>query len=443
MTGPKGVCRCRGRLRMIAWAGVVTASAGTGVGAHTWVVPLVAIPPRPPGFVLARGRFGAGRVVLCRRGAAGGLRVTIRGVLSTPAVCRRVEVVSAAEGLGRTVLLAIGARSFWAVPRGAARGTVAEALGPGVAGRFRTVTIAVGGRDLDVTARARGPAAQLSYRFRVRAGRGVDMRVAAAWVFTQAPPPRWGLPALASFYHYGVGGPMPPSAIDLADHGADGLWIAGGRHESWVPLTDPRAPLVWTVGAGSVRAFGLLQRDRRRDGYGVHAARLRDAADVRACVGRGTGDLILEEWPAAARGRNVRVVYNRRPGLGRRRGASRYRLSWTRGQPRPRPTARVVSSLVGGDAPTGARKYVIDYVGGALAPGRLRQRVRGHVQVRPDTWVTQDTVGFNPYTGGYRQVVQVLPVAGQPVHIRAWLTVAGATVSEIWRAVLSSPRIGR
>lgn len=32
--------------------------------------------------------------------------------------------------------------------------------------------------------------------------------------------------------------------------------------------------------------------------------------------------------------------------------------------------------------------------------------VAGRVQVRPDTFVTQDTVGYSAYTHGYRQVLR-------------------------------------
>jgi glucans biosynthesis protein len=103
--------------------------------------------------------------------------------------------------------------------------------------------------------------------------------------------------------------------------------------------------------------------------------------------------------------------------------------------------AVVVSSLIGGNADTGARKYVIDYAGGPLE-GRLPiGAVAGSVRVRPDTFVTQDAVGFNPYTGGYRQVVQVMPVPGRTVQVRAWLDLGGQVISEIWRYALFTPRV--
>ena len=436
MMGGRGHC---GRWGLgIAIAMVLTSCAADHGGAKSPAYAfqrIVSLAPPPavrhaPSRPWARLPGLGGSRVSCRGGALRRLRVIIPGGRS-----RRCATVRIAGGRCVT-WLAISHGSFWAQPLYASRGVVVRALG--AHGQFRRVILAVHDGRLVVAANIIAPAAQAYYRLEILGRQAVRMAVIEKVWYRNAAAARRDRPALEGFYDTGVGNPMPASAIDPARHDADGLWLSTPRGHSWVPLRNPRRPWSEIYGPG-VRAFGLLQRDRAVRYYGVHAAREQDAPDV-LVVGPGRGGRVrLRERPTAGHGApNVWVMFG--PQAVDRK-TLHYRLVWTRTPSRTGDRAQVISTLIGGNARTGARKYVIDYAKGPVAHRLPDRVVAGRVQVRPDTFVTQDTVGYNVYTHGYRQVLQVMPVPGQSVHVRAWLTVYGRRVSEIWRYKLFALRI--
>ena len=374
--------------------------------------------------------------VLCASGTREPLRVTLPKGLTRR--CAAMRVTMRAAGGQRVTWLAMSHGSFWARPLAASRGVVVRALGD--RGVFRRVALAVQGGRLMAVAAASAPGAQARYHLTVSGRRVVRMAVSEQAFYRDTAIARRDRPALAGFYDFGVGTGMPEAALDPARHNADGLWLADARGHSWVPLRNPRHPWLQVYGPG-VRAFGLLQRDRARRNYGAHTARLQDAPDV---IVRGFGHwahVALRERPmASGAAPNVWVTFGPRAA---KRERLHYRLAWTRTLAHRYDRAIVVSTLMGGNVQSGARMYVIDYAKGPVAR-RLSDRVIvGEVRVRPDTFVTQDTVRYNPYTRGYRQVLQILPVPGRAVRVRAWLAVRGARVSEFWRYVLRAPRVAR
>lgn len=377
-----------------------------------------------------------GSWVWCEHGARKRLRVTLFGGLTRR--CAAMRVTWREAGGHPVTWLAMRRGAFWARPLSASRGVVVRALG--ARGAFRSVALAEHGGHLMAVADASAPGAQAHYHWIVSGRRKVRMAVSEQAFYRDAAIARRDRPALLGFYDYGVGTVMPASALDPARHDADGLWLADARGHSWVPLRNPRRPWSQAYGPG-LRAFGLLQRDRARRNYGAHAARLQDAPDV---IVRGFGrfaHVTLRERPTA-RGAapNVWVVFGPQAAD---RERLRYRLAWTRTPKHRGDRAIVVSTLLGGNARSGARMYVIDYAKGPIARRLPDHAIVGEVRVHPDTFVTQDTVRYNPYTRGYRQVLQLMPVPGRAVRVRAWLAVHGARVSEFWRYVLRAPRIAR
>lgn len=388
--------------------------------------------PRPWARLATHGR----PLVWCGSGGRGGRRLLVILPGGRRRRCAGVRVTSRGAGGRGVTWLGLRRGSFWARPLGAARGVVVRALG--ARGVFQRVSLTIRDGRLVVAAGVRAPGARARYRLTIFGRRVVHMRVIETAFSAQASTARRDRAALAGFYDYGIGAAMPAQAIDPARHDADGLWLSDRQGHSWVPLRNPHRLWSQVYGPG-VRAFGLLQRDRARRYYGVHAAREQDAPDVIVhWPGRGTR-LVLRERPATGRGApNVWLLFGpRAPGEATRR----YHLTWTRTPKRSAERAIVVSTLMGGNVRTGARMYVIDYAGGVIARRLPEGVVTGEVRLHPDTFILQNTVRYNPYTRGYRQVLQVLPVAGARVHVRAWLSVWGARVSETWRYTLRAPRI--
>ncbi len=393
------------------------------------------------GVLLARLSSTPAREVWCLQGGSQPLRVAVASAgHEVYGRCQALRVTGPGADARPVTFFSLARGSFWARPAGGSRGVAMQALGRH--GVFRKVTLAVNARGLVVSAQAWAEAARARYRIFVEGTRVVRMEVTERVRYQNAATGVRDRPALAAFYDYGVANHMPASAVDLARHDADGLWLDQARSISWLPLRNPPKPWSRTFGA-SVRGVGLVQRNRALRDFGVHVAREQDAPDVFVrWTGRG-GAVVLRERPSAGGGGpNIGVIFA--PGGIRATGhgwTGRYRLVWERAPAHPERVAVVVSSLIGGNADTGARKYVIDYAGGPLE-GRLPiGAVAGSVRVRPDTFVTQDAVGFNPYTGGYRQVVQVMPVPGRTVQVRAWLDLGGQVISEIWRYALFTPRV--
>lgn len=338
-----------------------------------------------------------------------------------------------------------------AVPAGGAPGAGVRPLwAPGLPERFRRARIWVQGTRLRVTAKLAGSLATGSYRFTVQARPVLSMAVTARLIFRHSPGAASGLPALVTRYDYGVANHMPAQAVYLARHASDGLWVAGPKARYWVPLRNPRAPLLWMPVTAVVSRFGLLQRNRRRRDFGPVATRYPDAPDVEARLVGIRGHVRLRERPWRAQGQAWKTVWGHgnvvalftpivRPSIGRP-WVERYRLIWSWHRRRSRRLV-VVQTLIGGTFRTGARKYVIDYARGVLPLTLPHNAIRGHVRVRPFSFVTQNTWRFNPYTRGWRQVVQVLPVPGRTLHVRAWLTRGTHLISEVWAYDILAPRI--
>lgn len=380
----------------------------------------------------------------CLGGLQTTMTVTVVGHGAHPEHCRGLLLRWGAAGLPPAILRMQGAR-FGVIPAGASAGAQLQVVGASKGETFRAVRVAAAGRRLVIWARLTGLATGV-YRMIVEGRRSVRVRVRTTLVFRRPPLPGFEGPALVSFYDYGVANPMPLKALYPARHASDGLLVDTGRGPVWMPLRNPETAFFVQAVTGFVRGWGLLQRNRSAHDYGDTQARYADAANLwlrprKAQRGRVT---LLAEPLGATGPDNVKVLFiPSSPVTIGRPITERYDLIWQRKDPPEGNRARVVSTLIGGDAKTGARKYVIDYARGALPPPTAQHKPRGRVRVTPDTFVTQDTVGYNPYTRGWRQVIQVQPIPGQRLSIQAWLGGLHRPLSELWEYTLDAPRISR
>lgn len=161
-------------------------------------------------------------------------------------------------------------------------------------------------------------------------------------------------------------------------HDSDGLAILSGDGERvWRPLVNPSRTVMSAFRADHPRGFGLIQRDQSFDHYqddGVFYER-RPSLWVEPLGDWGRGAVRLLEMPTSSETQdNIAMFWCGDEPV--RAGGSRevaYRLAWTSNDPSLDAAAHCVDSFEGpagipGAAPIdGARKYVFDFAGAALA----------------------------------------------------------------------------
>ncbi len=390
-------------------------------------VPLSVPLPQSPGGVTVL-RTQAVRLV-CRPGP--GMR------LNTPDrafPCARVALQARHSG---ATLLALTPRAFYAVPAHASRGPRVLAAPPGSHGRFTRVRVGLAAGRWQVRARLRSRSFAARYRLRVSGVRVVRVQVAAHVIITRAST-RLPMPVLATAYTDGLAHPLPAGAVFPDRHLSDGLFVRAAR-SLWMPLRNPRQRRVFRARVAALRGFGFRETDRRTALFGQRAqARAADASVRLATRPRAT--MVLAADPAGRGARDNVTAYAASGPLARGTIVrARYTVTWRLRGPRPRPgRARVVSVLIGGDAVSGARKYVIDETQAGLSP---KAHVTAHVRVTPWGFVTQDGAHFNPFTPGWRQVIQVLPEPGVRLRIAAWLTHRGLRISPVFSYAILPLRV--
>lgn len=263
-----------------------------------------------------------------------------------------------------------------------------------------------------------------AYRFRIKPGAPtvVDVR---ATVFLRHPVEQLGLAPLTSMFFYGTGTHKPANQAVPAIHDSNGLLIKNQDDQwTWRPLRNPHKVRTTRFPTQDLLGFGLLQRDRRSKDYKDSQARYarRPSLWIQPQTHWGPGHVTLVELPTDNSYMDNIVAFwtpAHQPTPGQPLQL-RYRMSW-RLRPVASSVGRVVSTLVGGNEKTGAAKYVIDYAGGKLASVDADTPPEGWVKTRPDTAVNENRVEPNPYTGGWRQVIQVMPRKNALVYIHAGL----------------------
>ncbi len=394
--------------------------------------PAATLPARAAGRWRLAGVLGDGCVLRVR--GQGPLVVTRLGHHPQGVHCAQLRITGA--GPRPAVLWSAHGAFFAAHPSGEGTGTEAALSWPAAGERFTHVWVAGASWPLRVYALVDGPAGTAAARFVIHAASRISMAVRVT-LFARAPGSIRGMGPLESLYWYGVANHVPAQALYPAVHDADGVLVKTATAAIWQPLADPhrlRRPLMTRHAA---HAFGLLQRDRVSGRYESLAARYQDRASVWAALKvPQSAQIRLTEAPWCGP-RNI-VAYWRLPArIGPHGLAVAYTLTFGRQRAVAR-RARVIATLMGGDARSGDLKYVIEYAGAALAHVKL-SALRAGIAVYPHTRVVEDRLERNPYTGGLRQVIQVV-AASRPMRVRAWLGSARGAVSEIWQYWIFHPR---
>jgi periplasmic glucans biosynthesis protein len=242
--------------------------------------------------------------------------------------------------------------------------------------RFYFVPPADGSDEVTVYAALDGPSITGAYRFNMRRDKAVLMEIEAR-LFLRRDVSQLGLAPMTSMYWFSE--TAKPAASDWRPevHDSDGLamWTGTGEH-IWRPLNDHEHPSTSDFSDKSPRGFGLLQRDRVFDHYldGVRYDR-RPSLWVEPLESWGEGSVTLVELPTDDEFHD-NIVAMWVPKQAARAGTNfqlRYRLSWAADEPHASTLARCFATRLGRGGepgkphPAGVRKFVVEFLGPALA----------------------------------------------------------------------------
>lgn len=311
--------------------------------------------------------------------------------------------------------------------------------------RFTEFWLSDGGAEtVTIYALLDGPSVTGAYRFEARRKDGAAIDVEAA-LFFRADLQRLGLAPLTSMFWYGEN--QRDLAVDWRPeiHDSDGLSLWTGSGERiWRPLVNPPSVRTNTFLDVNPRGFGLMQRDRDFANYQDDGAfyNRRPSLWVEPKGAWGEGAVHLVEIPTVDEIHDNIVAYwqpAREIGAGDRLEIA-YRLFFRNDEPQP-PTdiARVVATRTGiGGVPgqsnegdEARRKFVIDFSGGPLAD--MEQRF----DVTPVVEASRGTID-NAYvvkvvgTDRWRALFDLAAGGEEPVDLRCFLRLDGATLSETW-----------
>jgi glucans biosynthesis protein len=240
-------------------------------------------------------------------------------------------------------------------------------------------------------------------------------------------------------FWYGENSDRPPGQPRPEVHEADGLAVlTGDGAEFWRPLQSPPGAFGSGIGVGSLRGFGLLQRDRIFEHYGDLDAdyHRRPSVWVEPIGEWGPGHVQLVEKPAfGPLDANITAFWV--PDHLSAPGEPielRYRLRWTEGEPAALAqhapvVATHVGSLVG--RPLG-RLFWIDFASPTLA--RLDDgALDAEIGLGPGAKLLKQSVRKNPVDASWRVALEIeAEAAGRAVEIRCRLRQGYTPVSETW-----------
>jgi periplasmic glucans biosynthesis protein len=285
-----------------------------------------------------------------------------------------------------------------------------------------------------------------AYAFRIEPGRSTIIEVTAQ-ILLREPVGVLGIAPLTSMFLFGEDAPARFGDFRPEVHDSDSLALWNGSGEKLVrPLRNPQRTTVCSFRLDSPRGFGLLQRDKAFASYQDLEARYQDRPSIwveplddwgpgavrllEIATEREIDDNIAALWvPDRVPADGLRVRY--RLHVGGDNPFERSAGSGSGGEQPPRSeAARVVATRNAKiDGVANGQRFVVDFVGARLEPAK-------DVRVRADASharIVQQRVEQNPFIGGLRAVIDVVPEAGAgDVELRAFLQRGDEALSETW-----------
>ena len=365
-------------------------------------------------------------------------------------------------------LLVMGATYFRALGTGQHYGSSAGGLaldvvdGPGGdAARFTDFWVerpAAEARTLVIYALMDSPTASGAYQFIVHPGAETMVEVHVR-LFPRGAVQALALAPLTSMVLSPTEG-MRRSSHPGQAHNADGLMIAqAGGEWIWHPLSNPGEPLTASFPAGSLRGFGLMQRNRDPASYAPAETgyETRPSSWIEPLQDWGPGEVQLLQLPTQDAASDNVVAYwapAQLPAAGQALDY-RYRLhQQTRMQKLPpgwvaharsdtaaaaqgdaRATARTVSTAE--PMLPDERHYTIEFEGPALAMLPAGVSPVARITCGAGARVSESRTYRNPATGNWQLSLRVqrLRHAGM-TELRAFLAHERQVLTETWSAVL-------
>ena len=291
------------------------------------------------------------------------------------------------------------------------------------------------------------PAVTGAYRFELQPGTSTVLR-ADARLHARRDIAKLGVAPLTSMFLYG-----PNRAPDFDDyrpqvHDSDGL-LMQTRAGEWIlrPLSNRREVRVTSLRDRDPRGFGLIQRDRRFDGYLDLEANYhrRPSLWVDAdAAAWGAGGVELVEIPTSSEFNDNIVAYwaPEQPFLAGETRRYRYSLSTFDRRLDSQSLMQVERTRVGWDAlpgqsdppPRSHRRFVIDFEGAAASVLDDERHVAAILETSSGQ-VSDPSVQMLPDGAGWRATFDLVPDGDTPADMRLFLVAAGDRLSETWTYV--------
>ena len=339
----------------------------------------------------------------------------------------------------------LGASYFRPIGKGQAYGASARGLAIDTAQprseefpefrEFWLVEPAPGDTSMTLYALLESPGASGAYAFTVTPGARTTVDVDAR-LFMRHGVSMLGIAPLTSMFLSGKSGPWRDDFRPEV-HDSDGLALLTGEGKRiWRPLRNPGSLQVSSFVDNNPRGFGLQQRERRFERYqdGVAKYETRPSLWVEPMGDWGEGEVRLVEIPTPSEYHDNIVAFwvSRWPV---EKGAAleyRYRLSALSDEAALFPEARVVATRQAPvDGNTKARRLVVEFEGDTLAQLPEQRLVESNVEVSGGKLLRAE-IDRTPGSTNRRLFIDVEPESRRAAEIRAYLTVDGKRLSEIF-----------
>lgn len=283
-----------------------------------------------------------------------------------------------------------------------------------------------------------------AYRFDIRPGAATQVEVTSE-LYPRVAIDKLGVAPLTSMFLYGE----DSSGRRFDDfrpevHDSDGLMMEAGTGEwIWRPLANPRELRISRFMDDRPRGFGLIQRDRDFAHYQDNESKYQSRPSywIQPLADWNEGGVELVEIPTDEEIHDNIVSYwvpaqKVEPG---KPLAFRYLLSSFANSHLWPPGGKVVSTRIGAAdvgssenrAPTGMRRFVIDFAGGDLEGLHAAQPVKANIATSAGD-IDSITVERLPELNVWRVAFRYMPKGGESADLRCHLTLYGEALSETW-----------
>ncbi len=292
---------------------------------------------------------------------------------------------------------------------------------------------------LTVFALLNSPSATGAFRFRIRPGRAVHVRVRATFFFRRRVY-ELGIAPLSSMYMYDLCDRRPWAYPRPAIHDSEGFLLASRHAVRWRQLANPARVHQFVFPVRHLRGFGLIQRDRDFFDYESVSMRYQGRPSVwirpRGAWGPGAATLVEIPTPNETNDNIAAFWQPAHPPSPGHAYRLRYTLIWNGSGPRE-SRAQVVRTRASERCVGRPVRFAIDFqgtrLGRLIAARRLAARLRttapgtpiSHVRLRA---VAHDRVRLSFTVAAHRP---------RALRIRAVLIAGGRPVSEVWDYVVA------